>query len=147
MILKNIFLLLHVALSFHHSSIIPELCCQAIGRQAADMLCIAGMRWIGQEKEWEEGEVWTYLLSLNSLHKDFFRWLYRLSDLQHQEERYKYVVWGNSCSLHVTGWQWEHHELQSWWNRPGKHQPQVRLNCVEKEMQGCWWQGSPPPQG
>lgn len=61
-ILKYVFLLSYVALSFHHSSIIPELRCQAMVRPAADMLCITGMLWIGQEEEWEEGGVWTYLL-------------------------------------------------------------------------------------
>lgn len=55
------FLLSNVALSFHHSSIIPEQCCQAMVRPAADMLCTTVMLRIGQEK-WEEGGVWTYPL-------------------------------------------------------------------------------------
>ncbi len=56
------FLLSNVALSSRHSSIIPELCCQAMVRPAPDMLCTTGMLWIGEKEKWEEGGVWTYPL-------------------------------------------------------------------------------------
>lgn len=59
---KVCFLLSNIALSLHHSSIIPKLCCQAMRRPAADMLCTTVMLWIGEEEEWEEGGVWTDLL-------------------------------------------------------------------------------------
>lgn len=59
-ILKCVFLLSYTALRFHHSSTIPELCCQAaMVRPTADLLSTTGMLRIGQEQEWEEGGVWT----------------------------------------------------------------------------------------
>lgn len=96
------------------------------GSGSSNMLRIAAMHGIGQEKEWEDG-VRTHLLSPSVLHQYFLTWLRRRPDARGQEEIWEDAVWGSSSgSPGRRGRRPRLHDRHCWPSRAGKIPPQVR---------------------